>query len=194
MKGISSKAFLVYLIGFMIARASFYGIDPLAIAYFMAVCTTGLSKGLGCIVVFLGLATVMEPMQVVRYTLAMVATIILLESPLLRNRNIPKGAYYGVAPSFLVLISFVDLFSQGAGVSRIGFIALEGVVAVIATFIFRQGIDYVLQSGKGYKMTNEQMVSVAVLMAIVIYAIPQYQNSFFSPLETVVYFTVLFFT
>jgi stage II sporulation protein E len=194
MKGISSKAFLVYLIGFMIARASFYGIDPLAIAYFMAVCTTGLSKGLGCIVVFLGLATVMEPIQVVRYTLAMVATIILLESPLLRNRNIPKGIYYGVAPIFLVLISFIDLFSQGAVGSRIGFIALEGVVAVVATFIFKQGIDYVLHSGKGYKMTNEQMVSVAVLMAIVIYAIPQYQNSFFSPLETVVYFTVLFFT
>lgn len=194
MKGISSKAFLVYLIGFMIARASFYGIDPLAIAYFMAVCMTGLSKGLGCIVVFLGLTTVMEPMQVVRYTLAMVVTIIVLESPLVRNRTIPKGVYYCIAPVFLELISFMDLFSQGTIGSRVGIVALEGVVAVIGTFIFKQGIDYLLQSGKGFKMTNEQMVSVAVLMAIVIYAIPRYQNNYFSPLETVVYFIVLFFT
>jgi stage II sporulation protein E len=194
MKGISGKAFLVYLIGFMVARASFYGIDPLAIAYFMAVCSTGLSKGIGGIVIFLGLATVLEPMQVVKYTLAMVATIIFLESPLLKNRNIPKGIYYCVAPIFIELLSFVDLFSQGVAGTRIGFIVLEGVVAVIGTFIFKQGIDYILQSGKGYKMTNEQMVSVAVLMAIVIYAIPQYQNSFFSPLETIVYFIVLFFT
>ncbi len=194
MKGISSKALLVYLIGFMVARASFYGIDPLAIAYFMAVCATGLSKGIGGVVVFLGLVTVLEPMQVVKYTLAMVATIIFLESPLLKNRNIPKGIYYCVAPIFLELMSLVDLFSQGAAGSRIGFILLEGIVAVIGTFIFKQGIDYILQSGKGYRMTNEQMVSVAVLMAIVIYAIPQYQNSFFSPLETVVYFIVLFFT
>ncbi len=194
MKGISSKAFLVYLIGFMIARASFYGIDPLAIAYFMAVCMTGLSKGLGCIVVFLGLTTVMEPMQVVRYTLAMVVTIIVLESPLVRNRTIPKGVYYCIAPVFLELISFMDLFSQGTSGSRVGIVALEGVVAVIGTFIFKQGIEYLLQSGKGFKMTNEQMVSVAVLMAIVIYAIPRYQNNYFSPLETVVYFIVLFFT
>lgn len=194
MKGISSKAFLVYLIGFMIARASFYGIDPLAIAYFMAVCMTGLSKGMGCIVVFLGLTTVMEPMQVVRYTLAMVVTIIVLESPLVRNRTIPKGVYYCIAPVFLELISFMDLFSQGTTGSRVGIVALEGVVAVIGTFIFKQGIEYLLQSGKGFKMTNEQMVSVAVLMAIVIYAIPRYQNNYFSPLETVVYFIVLFFT
>lgn len=194
MKGISSKAFLVYLIGFMIARASFYGIDPLAIAYFMAVCMTGLSKGMGCIVVFLGLTTVMEPMQVVRYTLAMVVTIIVLESPLVRNRTIPKGVYYCIAPVFLELISFMDLFSQGTSGSRVGIVALEGVVAVIGTFIFKQGIEYLLQSGKGFKMTNEQMVSVAVLMAIVIYAIPRYQNNYFSPLETVVYFIVLFFT
>ncbi len=194
MKGISSKAFLVYLIGFMIARASFYGIDPLAIAYFMAVSMSGLSKGLGCIVVFLGLTTVMEPIQVVRYTLAMVVTIIVLESPLVRSRTIPKGVYYCIAPVFLELISFMDLFSQGTIGSRLGFVVLEGVVAVIGTFIFKQGIDYILQSGKGFKMTNEQMVSVAILMAIVIYAIPRYQNNYFSPLETVVYFIVLFFT
>lgn len=194
MKSISSKALFVYLIGFLVARASFYGIDPLAIAYFMAICTTSLSKGIGCIVVFLGVATVMEPMQVVYYTMAMVATTILLESPLLRNRNIPKGIYYCIAPLLLVIILFMDLFLGGALGSRIELIALEGVVAVVGTFVFKLGIDYMLQSQKGYKMTNEQMISVAALMAIVIYAIPQYQNSLFSPLETIVYFTVLFFT
>ncbi len=194
MKGISSKALLVYAIGFMVARASFYGIDPLAIAYFMAVCTTGLSKGLNCIVIFLSLVTIMEPMQAVRYTLAMVATIILLESPLLRKRSIPKLIHYSMAPVLLGIISLTDLFSQGVTVRGAWLAVLECVVAIVAVFIFKHGIDYILQGGKGYKMTNEQMVSIAALMAIVIYAIPQYNNSYFSPLETVVYFTVLFFT
>ena len=46
---------------------------------------------------------------------------------------------------------------------------------------------------EGLKMNNEQMVSMAIIVAIIIYAIPDFSGSFIA-VETVVYFIVLFFT
>ena len=44
MKGISKRELLIYLIGFIIARAAFFDIDPLAIGYFTAVYLSNTGK------------------------------------------------------------------------------------------------------------------------------------------------------
>ena len=194
MKGISKRALLIYLIGFIIARAAFYDMDPLAIGYFTAAYLSNTGKGLAFIVTILGIISVMGPTQILKYTLTMIATLILLESPLLRNRNIPKPVLYVLPSAALCIFSLMDAAAGGDFVEYLEMAILEAVIVVVSAVVFKNGMDYILQLSKGFKMTNEQMVSIAMIVAVVIYAIPAYKNSYIAPLETVVYFIILFFT
>jgi stage II sporulation protein E len=194
MKGMNKRAILIHLIGFVVARATFYGMNPLAIGFFTVAYLGGSGKGLAFIATFLGVASVMDPTQILKYSLTMIATVILMEAPLLKNRNIPKPVMYALPSFLLCLFSMMEITAGGPVSKYVALAVLEAVIAVVSTGIFKYGADYILQAAKGFKMNNEQMISIAVIVAVIIYAIPKYETSFLAPLETVVYFIILFFT
>lgn len=194
MKGIKSRALLIHLIGFIIARAAFFGMNPLAIGFFTAAYLGETGKGLAFAVTFLGLFSAMDFTQILKYTLTMIATVILMEAPLFRKRSLPKPLLYIMPSLALFVFSLMDVATGGPLSEFVALAVLESVIAIVATGIFKNGIDYILQASKGFKMTNEQMVSIAAIIAVVIYAIPDIHNSYIAPLETAVYFMILFFT
>ena len=194
MKGISKRALLIYLIGFVIARAAFFDIDPLAIGYFTAAYLSNTGKGVAFIVTILGIISVMGPTQILKYTLTMIAMLILFESPLIKHKKIPKAVYYILPAIALCTFSLMEAAAGGSFSKNLQIAVLESVIVIVSAALFKIGMDYILQANKGFKMTNEQMVSIAVIVAIVIYAIPEYSNAYIAPLETVVYFIILFFT
>lgn len=194
MKCVNKRILLIHLLGFVVARAAFYGMNPLAIGYFTAAIAENTGGGFAFAAIFIGVASVMGPVSILKYTLTMLAVLILVQSPLIKNRNIPKPVLY-VLPS-VILFAF-SIISVGAGaltVKAVLFAALEAVIAVVSAEMFKYGIEFILQAAKGFKMDNEQMVSIAVLVAICIYAIPQFENDYLAPLQTAVYFIILYFT
>jgi stage II sporulation protein E len=194
MKSLKKRAILIHILGFIVARATFLGMNPLAIGFFTASYLGKTGGGLGFVVALLGVATSMDQTQVVKYALTLVVSVILMEAPLLKNRNIPKPIWYALPSVTLCIFSLMDASASGS-VSQYALLAvLEAVIAIVSAFLFKNGIDYLLQAAKGFKMNNEQMVSIAVIVAVVIYAIPNLESSYIAPVETVVYFIILFFT
>ncbi len=194
MKSMNKRALLIHLIGFIIARASFFGMNPLVIGYFTTSYIGKTGGGMAFLASFLGLVSVMKPTQILKYTLAMLATFAIMESPLYKKREIPKQFKY-VLPSIMLLIFSLFQIKANTNMTRMMTLAiLESIIAVISAVIFKNGVDYIMQRAKGFKMNNEQMVSIAVIVAVVIYAIPDLKNAYIAPIETIIFFAILFFT
>lgn len=194
MKSVNRRTLLIHLIGFNIARASFCGMNPLAIGYFTAACMGKTGGGMAFMAGFLGAASIMYPTQLIKYALAMIGSLVFMESPFVKKRNIPQPVGYAL-PSLLLLIislplNYSEPFERGAA----ALIALEAAIAAISSVVFKIGVDFMMQAAKGFKMNNEQMVSIAVIVAVIIYAIPEFKNPYVAPIETTVLFVILFFT
>lgn len=194
MRRFTKRTFLVYLLGFIIARAMFNEMNPLSIGYFTAAYLTNAGAGMSLIVVLLGIASVMEPTQILRYALTMVASLIFMESPLFKNKMTSRMVLSIFPSIMLLLFSLLEASASGNFADSAVLAFLEAIIAVVASGIFQIALIYLQQVSKDYRMNNEQMISIAAMVAVVIYAIPEFSMEFISPLKSVVYFIVLFFT
>lgn len=194
MKNNKGKSILINLLGIIIARAAFFGMNPLAIGYFTALYMEKVGGVLALICVMMGVVAVMPLIDILKLLLTMVTTIVIMEAPIINKRKIPQPILYALGPIALGVFSVMEAAAGGTIGENILYALVEAVIAFVSSYIFRSAIVFVMGSGKGLKMNNEQMVSMAIIVAIIIYAIPDFSGSFIAPVETVVYFIVLFFT
>lgn len=194
MKGINKRTMLIHAIGFIVARASFYQMNPLAIGYFTASYLGKTGGGLAFAAAFLGIASAMNPNQILKYTLVLIATVILMESPIFKKGQIPKQILYILPSLMLFIFSMTEVRTGGEWSKSVTLAGLEAIISLVSAVMFKYGIDYIMLAAKGFKMNNEQMISIAAIVAVIIYAIPDFKNEYFAPIETVVFFIILFFT
>lgn len=194
MKTLRKNVILIYVIGFIIARASFLGINPLAIGYFTAAYLDKANTGLLFISVLLGIGTVMSPTMVLKYLLTLISSVIILESPILRKKDLPFRAYYYIPAIILGVFAMMEAAAHGWNIELIILAVLEAVIAYVSGVIFSLGTGFLLKQPKGSKMTNEEMISLSLMVAVIIYATPEFSGFYIAPIETVVYFAILLFT
>ena len=194
MKSIRKNLILVYVIGFVIARAAFLGINPFAIGYFTAAYLDKASTGLLFVTILAGIGTVMPPTMVLKYLLTLISSIVVLESPILRKRELPMRIYYYIPAGLLGIFAMMEAAANGWKVELIIMAILEAVIAYISGVIFSLATGFLMNRPKGTKMTNEEMISLSLTVAVMIYAIPQFGSPYIAPIETIVYFAILLFT
>lgn len=194
MKDIRKRSILIYFIGFVIARATFFGINPLAIGFFTAAYLDKASPGLLFITILMGVGTVMAPTILLKYMLTMIVSIVFFESPLIKRREMPTQIYYYISAIALGIFALVESAAFGWNRQLTVMAILEAIIAFVSGMIFRMGTGFLLKQSKGSKMSNEEMVSLAIIVAVTVYGIPDINNSFIAPIETLVYFIILLFT
>lgn len=194
MKGIRKNAILIYVIGFVIARASFFGINPLAIGYFTAAYLDKASPGLLFISILAGIGTVMSPTMILKYLLALVTSIVILESPIIKRKQFPLQIYFYIPAISLGIFAMMESAAYGWKMDYAVMAVLEAVIVYISGMIFRMGTGFILKQDKGMRMANEEMISLALMVAVAIYAVPELNNPYVAPIETLVYFVILLFT
>lgn len=194
MKGKLKKNILVNLVGFFTARAVFMGINPLGIGFLAAAYMEKAGGGLIFTVIFIGIATTMAPIMVLKYLLAMITTAIIMEAPAFIRNRIPQPVLHVLPALSLSVFSLIEAFSGGVNINHVALAILEGVIAYTSSIIFRSGINFFMQGNKGLRLSNEQTVSLAVIIAIIIYSLPEYHNMYIAPVETLIYFLILLFT
>lgn len=194
MKTIRKNVILVYLIGFVIARASFLGISPLAIGYFTAAYLDRAGTGLLFLIILAGIGTVMPPTMVLKYLLTLVSSIILFESPVIKKKNLPLRIYFYIPAVLLGIFSMMEAAAYGWKTELVIMAILEAVIAYVSGAIFSLGTGFLMKQPKGTKMTNEEMISLSLMVAVIIYAIPDFDSVYIAPIETVVYFVILLCT
>ncbi len=185
---------LIHVIGLLVARAAFYSMNPLAIGYFAASYLSETGGGWAFAVAIIGIISSMNTTGMLKYSLVLVSSAIIMETPLVKGKNIPKPILYLLPSVSLTIFSLMEVTSGGPIKHYIAMAVLEGLIAFLSAGMFRQGIEYILESQKGAKMSNEQMISMALTIAVILYAIPEINNDYLAPTQTVAYFLVLFFT
>ena len=194
MKDMRKRAILIYVIGFIVARASFAGINPLSIGYFTAAYLEKASPGLLFITILTGISTVTAPTMVLKYLLTMVIAITFFESPLIKKRDLPIQVYFCTSAFALGIFAMMESAAFGWKSQLTVMAILEGVIAYVSALIFYMGVGFLLRKSKGMKMTNEEMVSLAIIMAVIVYAVPDINNSYIAAIKTLVYFLIILFT
>ena len=94
MKGVRKRAILIYAIGFVIGRASFFAINPLAIGYFSAAYLEKVKPSLLSIIILTGISSAMPATIALKYLLTMISSIVLLESPIIKKKDRPINLYF----------------------------------------------------------------------------------------------------
>ena len=194
MKVIKKNVILIYIIGFVIARASFLGINPIAIGFFTSAYLEKVSPGLLFITILVGISSVMPPTMVLKYLLTMISAIVLLESPFIKKRKLPEKIYFYIPAILLGVFAMMEAAANGWESDFIVMAVLEAIIAYISGILFSMGIGFVIKQPKGTKMTNEEMISLSLMVAVLIYGMPNLSNSLMAPIETVVFFVIMLFT
>lgn len=194
MKDIKKKAILIYVIGFVIARASLFSINPLAIGFFAAAYLDKVSPGVLFITILAGIGSVMSPTMVLKYLLTMISTVVLLESPLIKKREIPYQIHFFIPAISLGIFAMMEAAANGWQAELAVMAFLEAIIVYVSGMIFRMGTSFILKAPQGTRMTNEEMISLSFMVAAIIYGIPHMNNPYIAPIETVIYFAIMLFT
>lgn len=194
MKFIKRRSIIICFIGFVIARAEFFQMDPLAIGYFTAAYVEGAGGVLLFLVMAVGIGSVLPFGIAIKYYLAFVAAFIIFESPMMKKQKNKEGLLYIIAPIILCIFSFIEVAAVGWNLDSVALAMLEMVIAYIFAHIFSKGVRYLVHESKGYKMNNEELLSLAFMVAVFIYAVPELGLETVALVKTFVYFLILMFT
>ncbi|MDF2485784.1 MAG: hypothetical protein K0R46_1952 [Herbinix sp.] len=188
------KTLLIHFIGLLVARAAFYSMNPLAIGYFTAAYLSKAGGGWAFAAAFIGILTSMSTTGILKYSLVLISSVIIMEIPLIKDKNIPKPIMCLLPSIAVTIFSLMEVTTGGSIRHAVAMAVLEGLIVYISAGMFRQGIEYILEPQKGTRMSNEQMVSMALTMAVLLYAIPEIESAYLAPTQTVAYFVILYFT
>lgn len=194
MKGVRKRAILIYAIGFVIGRASFFAINPLAIGYFSAAYLEKVKPSLLSIIILTGISSAMPATIALKYLLTMISSIVLLESPIIKKKDRPINLYFLLPAVSLGIFAMMEAAAYGWKADYVVLSVLEAVIAYVSGMVIHIGTSFIMKPTKGMRMTNEEIISVSLMVAVAIYAIPKMNNPYIAPIETLIYFLVLLFT
>jgi len=192
MKEFNMRKFLVQMMGIVMSRAVFVGINPIAIAYFAAVYMEKKGRLAIMATVLLGMATVLPMVEVTKYFIIMIVLSIIIALMEYNNKRLSIGVIGGLAGAVTATLTIANgLLKENMEYYLLLGLA-EGIAIFALSIIFRKGLEPLLHSVKGQALDNEQIISIAVILAVFIYGIPNLEVIGFSLTMTAALFSVLF--
>ncbi len=162
---------LIGVLAFCVARCEVAMISPLIIGFFLAICLSGENSIASFAGGILGLITNAEPIDVIRYGLAMIALAGILNIKLLLETRGKEMNLSFLAGSLLAIISLTF--------KLIGLTTMDGLMAVIeGVLVFATGIIYLyaiktIKNDYGRIATeNEAAISCLILGGTVLFGVP----------------------
>lgn len=192
MKENIGKKIIINMIGFMLGRVLMLGINPIAIGYFAAAYM--FRKGRSALMPFVlaGMATVMEPVDVMKYGIIMITIMIVIS--LVDKRDKPlsplsMGSISGIITAGITMTKgFVNIDIRYYIILAVA----EGILVCALTGVFHRGVCYILDVHKDKKMDNEEMISLGILVGLVVYTLPRVLIYQISITDMGVYFAIIY--
>lgn len=178
-KGISRKEILLLLGGIFMGRMNHLGMNPFVLGYFVVICQENVPKGLYFIGILAGLQNGFGTVTTLKYALAMGIFLIIHNRLTKKWEKLPVPVFGGIAGTVLIL---VELFwKQSVLYQRdILLILLQGILVAVLSGILSAGIHSYLTDKDLFCIGNEELISIMVLGALVIYGVPFWENSQFA--------------
>lgn len=188
------RAILVYLVGFIVARATFYQMNPLAVGFFSAAYLNRSGGMLLFASLLAGILSTAPLGTIMIYFITLLITAVIMEMPQIKNRDIPDRIRLLIGPGVLAVFLLIAAAADGWKLETVALSSAEIIIAYISGVIFKEGIRFIVSGKKGTRPGNEQLVGLAVLTAVIIYAMPYINSMYIAPVETLIYFGILFFS
>ncbi len=192
MKEWNLKRILLQMMGIIMARASFAGINPIGLAYFAAIYMEKKGRLLSMLAVCMGMLTVMPLIEAVRYFIVMAVISIVTSLIEYNGKRITILAVSALSGSITAAMTLADGLMSGSDRYLILMALAEGIAVFAVGIVFRKGLEPVLHGIKGQTFDNEQIISIAVILAVLIYGMPNPGILGFSLTMSAALFSVLF--
>lgn len=191
MKGIKKRIIFINLVAIILSRGVFLNMNPVAIGFFGAAYMNKTKRFVLFISTLLGMLTVMPPIDVAKYTIIMITIIVVVN--LIDKKNVKLSV--PLMGSIAGIITTAISLSKGfMGIDLHYFVILgilEGLLVFALVGIFHKGIHYIMYSEKGQTFGNEEMISIGIISALVVYALPNLRWYNISIIQTAAFFAIL---
>lgn len=191
MKGMNKRIMFINLIAIILSRAVFLNINPIAIGYFGAAYLNRVGRSILFITTILGMATVMPIIDVVKYGIIMMTIMVVISLIEKKDKKLPVPVMGSIAGIITIAITLTQ------GLMTIDFnyyvivAILEGALVFALVGIFHKGINYILTCKKGQGIGNEELISIGMISAIAVYALPNVTWYDVSIVQTGAFFAIL---
>lgn len=162
----------VQLMSAIISRASFMGMNPIAMGAFGAVYTKKNGRFFTFLVVCLGLVGVLPTVEFIKYVLIMVVVMIIVGLIESKGHTIAPFVYGSILCIVTVCMNVSNALFYTQMKDRLLLGVLEGVITFALVVVFHKGVDWLLEAKERIHIENEQIISVAMMLGLCVYAIP----------------------
>ncbi|SFR71706.1 stage II sporulation protein E [Anaeromicropila populeti] len=192
-KCINIRYIAVDLIGIIMARTLFLSMNPVAVAYFAAAYLEKKNRLFLIISMVFGMAmgSVYTQQQMIKYVTILFG--VWFANGIIEKRGkaltiTSMGMLAGLL-TFMISISYGSIRMEYSENILIG--ALEGLLVMACVNLFHLAINFILRGNRGQILSNEEIISIAILSSFFVYGMPQIAPYQFSVVETVAYLLIL---
>lgn len=193
MKKHLAKELGILVLGGFISQIGFAGCFPFGIAFFAAAYAERVARWalLPVILISMGLTLSLE--NTLKYGIAMTVTLIislLLEKVI---KSYKKWYTYVLAGSAVIGMNIANAVLSVNMYRQIVYGTIEGIFIIAFGVVLAKGVSGILRMGIRSSPTNEEIISISIIVGAFIYSLPREVLTNFYVLETFVYFIILFF-
>ncbi len=159
-------------LGFMFGRCAAFAINPVGIGYFLCLYGHDINKSLLGITILLGMATVLEGVEVVKYGLVMGTVTVIFHLLQHSGKRVTPKISYAVGGMVTTALSLSKGIFTIDYKTQIMLSLLEGGLVSISAYLLQQGCAYLLYHKRRDGMSNAEIISIGLITGVVIYGIP----------------------
>lgn len=180
------------VLGMLIGRGCILGMNPIGMGYFLSVYAQEPKQPLLAVCILLGMSTVMEETDLVKYGLAMLASVIVFHLSDHLGKRLTAEYKYVIGAGIGAVLALTGGMFTIQYRTYIMIAMLEGVLIFVFARLFQAGIGYFLYHRKKEGMSSEEMVSAGILLGAMAYCMPDLGLKTVSLAAALSYFLVLF--
>lgn len=187
----NKKVIFVNTIGLFIARASIFTLNPIAIAYFVALSIQNCCLPMNIAVILIGICTVSNVKIIIKYALSMILILIVEEFVRRRGKKY-KTLFFGILgglATIFISLSGIIYFNENQD-KYLLMALLEGIIIMSLTVVFNGAIEFILKEKKD--LSNEQLISISIMIFTFLLGISDFQIETLSFMKIVLYFAIAF--
>ena len=191
MKAVNKKIIVMDLLGVILSRAAIYTMNPVAIAFFATMYLAKSMRVLLLLSTATGLMLWMPIERAIRYIIVLLLIIVVVQIVEHRGVRLPPSAVGAIAGIVAIAVQVADGFKKIGWNEWSLLILIEGILIFTFQNIFYKGTTYIIHARRGQALNNEELISVSILVALIVYSLANINLVEFSIMETVAYLLVL---
>lgn len=189
---IDIRSVLICLIGAVMSRTAFLSMNPIAVGYFAASYTYKKSRLFLLLSMLAGLGTTRNVSMIVKYGLVLLVIAFITYLSEKQEKQLSVIALGILSGLVTTAITLGNSMADPDYKKMIILAVLEGILVMVAANILYLAIDFLKNGTVKQLLTNQELISIAVLAGCLVYGMPDFRFYEFSVIETAAYLLILF--